>query len=638
MRFVRFQIKNFKGIQNASLDLTPSGSNVFTLIGLNESGKTTILEAIDDFGASREGMEALYGAKRVAEFVTYVPKHLKANFTGEITVAALVKFEDGELEDVIHHVAKATGCKLDRTSIPSEFVITRGYKFENSDYKSKIYLWGLLLKGKEKGGRGIKDIALSSESGRSFVNAVNSRLPKIVYFPTFLFSIPSKIILNPNEDEESAENRLYRQIIQDVASSLSSPLDIKTHIVDRMLSEPSLTDQIFNLMMLAPDKQQQINATLNLLSQHLTRTVFESWGKIFSGNFRGREISVRLGTDKDGDNRSVYLKFVLKDGATEYDVAERSLGFRWFFSFLLFTLYRVYAKGSRGPTLFLLDEPASNLHSRAQMQLLESFRRIAGRSSGIMYSTHSHYMINPEWLDQAFVVANSAIDYDNPGEEILEDNPSTEVSVARYRAFVGQNPSKTTYFQPVLDKLEVVPSRLELLRPSVLVEGKGDYFMLEYGRRVLLSSTSDVAIVPTRGAADMDDLIGLFYGWNVDFVICLDDDKAGRTAKDSYISEWALSSQRVFTLKDLDPTLSDGRIEDFLTPEDRDLVAKKIGVNNPSKSQIQLFFSEALATRTTYPLSDTFISRVSALEEKAHSVLSPGSSTLNTAKRRKNPA
>jgi len=622
MRFVQFEIENFKGIKSAALDLVPAGSNVFTLIGLNESGKTTILEALDDFGASREGMEALYGAKRVAEFVTYVPKHLKANFTGDITVSARVKFEVGEIAEVVESVFKSTGCRLDASSIPQQLEITRGYRYENSDYKSKIYVWNVGLQGKKKGDRKSKSIELKGDIGTEFVAAVNSRMPKIVYFPTFLFSIPAKIVLNPDEETEKAENRLYRQIIQDVASSLKTPLNVKTHIVDRILNEPTATEQIFNFMMLAPDKQQQINATLNLLSEHLTKTVFDSWGKIFSGNFRGREISVRLGTDNEDGKKLVYLKFVLKDGSTEYDVSERSLGFRWFFSFLLFTLYRVYAKGSRGPTLFLLDEPASNLHSRAQMQLLESFGRIASGSSGIMYSTHSHYMINPEWLDQAFVVANGAIDYEHPGEERLSDNPSTEVSVERYRSFVGQNPTKTTYFQPVLDKLEVVPSRLELLRPSVLVEGKGDYFILEYGRRVLLNSKSDVAIVPTRGAADMDDLIGLFYGWCVDFVICLDADKAGKAAREQYMKSWALPGDKVFTLEDVNPMLKGGRIEDFLASVDRAMIAEKLNVSGePTKSQIQLFFSEALAKREKLELSDQFKSRVKSFEDLVNSRL-----------------
>lgn len=616
MRFLRFEITNFKGIGFAALDLIPSGGNVFTLIGLNESGKTTILEALDDFGANREGVEELYGAKRVAEFVTYVPKYLKANFTGKITVTAHVAFDDGEDGEVIKAVFAKTGYRIEPESVPTKFSITRGYNFENSDYKSKINNWTLGVLGRGKGDRKSRLIFDSGEPWRVFVSEINGRLPKIVYYPTFLFSIPSKIILNPNEEKEKSENRIYRQIIQDVASSLSSPLDVKTHIVDRILNEPTIAEQFFNLMMLAPDKQQQINATLNLLSQHLTKTVFESWGRIFSGNFRGREIYVRLGTDSEDGEKRVYLKFVLKDGATEYDVSERSLGFRWFFSFLLFTLYRVYAKGERGPTLFLLDEPASNLHSRAQMQLLESFGRIASRSSGIMYSTHSHYMVNPEWLDQAFVVANTAIDYENPGEDSLSENKSTDITVARYRSFVGQNPTKTTYFQPVLDKLEVVPSRLDLLKPSVLVEGKGDFFILEYGRRVLLKSKSDFAIVPTRGAGDMDDLIGIFYGWGVNFAICLDADKAGVEASQRYKSDWAMPSEKVFTLENVDVSLKGGRIEDLLTSADQKIISEAMGLNStPTKSQVQLFFSEALARKDVYKLSDVFIGRVDKFDK-----------------------
>lgn len=50
MRYTSFEIENFKGIRSLRLDLdsTPK-SQVYTLVGLNESGKTTILEAIDYF-------------------------------------------------------------------------------------------------------------------------------------------------------------------------------------------------------------------------------------------------------------------------------------------------------------------------------------------------------------------------------------------------------------------------------------------------------------------------------------------------------------------------------------------------------------------------------------------------------------
>jgi AAA15 family ATPase/GTPase len=50
MRYRGFEIKNFKGIKHVCLDLSDApASNIHLLVGLNESGKTTILEALSFF-------------------------------------------------------------------------------------------------------------------------------------------------------------------------------------------------------------------------------------------------------------------------------------------------------------------------------------------------------------------------------------------------------------------------------------------------------------------------------------------------------------------------------------------------------------------------------------------------------------
>jgi hypothetical protein len=240
-----------------------------------------------------------------------------------------------------------------------------------------------------------------------------------------------------------------------------------------------------------------------------------------------------------------------------------------------------------------------------------------------MYSTHSHYMINPEWLDQAFIISNDAIDYErvDDGDKLVRGRP-TNVRADRYRAFVGKNPDKTSYFQPVLDKLAVAPSKLDLVRPSVLVEGKGDFLLLEYGRRVLLKSKSTLAIVPTRGAGGMSELAGLFLGWGVPFAICLDSDKAGQKARNEFRSEWGINPSRVFSLDEVDSTLTNSKIEDFLEQQDLATIAKHFEVSGePSKSQIQLFFSEMMASQREVEMSAKFKSRVHAFERKVSEVL-----------------
>jgi hypothetical protein len=247
------------------------------------------------------------------------------------------------------------------------------------------------------------------------------------------------------------------------------------------------------------------------------------------------------------------------------------------------------------------------------MQLLESFARITGAGNQIIYSTHSHYMINPDWLDQAFIVSNAAIDYDKAYQN---DNveAKTDISATRYRGFVGEHPDKVTYFQPVLDKLDVAPSRLDLVKKSVLVEGKGDYRLLEYISRFGVGKERDFSIVPTRGASGMDELLGLFLGWSVPFVVCLDDDKEGKIAQKRYIEEWGLPNAVVLTLADVHADLKGKRVEDILDDADRETVCKHFDVSKISKNQIGLFFSEMLAREEKIEISNKAIERVAAFQ------------------------
>ena len=94
----------------------------------------------------------------------------------------------------------------------------------------------------------------------------------------------------------------------------------------------------------------------------------------------------------------IFISFQIRDGTRRFNVNDRSLGFRWFFAFMLFTQFRV-ARVSTRPLLFLFDEPASNLHAAAQQKLIDCFPEIAKGSHALAYTTHSHYMIEPKWLE-----------------------------------------------------------------------------------------------------------------------------------------------------------------------------------------------------------------------------------------------
>ena len=61
MKFNKIEIKNYKGIEETVLELSnsPKG-NVYTLVGINESGKTSILEAINSFEYNAEKGNTAY--------------------------------------------------------------------------------------------------------------------------------------------------------------------------------------------------------------------------------------------------------------------------------------------------------------------------------------------------------------------------------------------------------------------------------------------------------------------------------------------------------------------------------------------------------------------------------------------------
>ena len=81
MRYQSFRIQNFKGIKDTTVSLqTIGGAAVFALVGLNESGKTTVLEAIHSFAPDRATSELLGGAEGMGvPYNDRVPRHLIAD-------------------------------------------------------------------------------------------------------------------------------------------------------------------------------------------------------------------------------------------------------------------------------------------------------------------------------------------------------------------------------------------------------------------------------------------------------------------------------------------------------------------------------------------------------------------------------
>lgn len=228
-------------------------------------------------------------------------------------------------------------------------------------------------------------------------------------------------------------------------------------------------------------------------------------------------------------------------------INERSKGCKWFFSFLLFTEFR---KNRTKNILFLLDEPASNLHASAQEKIVQAIQDLSTQAM-VIYSTHSAHLINPEWLAGAYVVVNDVLSEDAL-KGALTLNTSVEITVKKYFYYIGsgEGSDKLSFFQPILDALEYRPSQLDLVPEIVIVEGKYDWNGYTYFNEVILNTGKNYNFYPGGGKEKLFDIIRLYLAWGRKFLVLLDGD--AEKSKKKYISEFGeFVANRIYTLKDV---------------------------------------------------------------------------------------
>ncbi|MEN9646626.1 MAG: hypothetical protein RL238_3295 [Actinomycetota bacterium] len=607
MRYTEFSFKNFKGIESLVLPLT---GDVTTLIGLNESGKTTLLEAIFCFTYGAEKLDMIDpGLASLRDPERWVPISRRANFTDVIEIAARVELDEDDQKAFRRHMKTVWGLTVSK--VPTSLRITERYTFEDSRLKKSSKIWdGLEIQGTKGQQRNSRPYPGSSDEWKAAVAYLKDQLPSIWYFPNFLFDLPERFDLTSEDSaaavaagsvrsEESERNQFYRLTFERVLSQIGGGANLETHVLKRLESGDRVDER-------------SLAAVLLEMGREITRTVFAGWNRIFGRPATAQEVDIQA--RRDEETNASYLELRIKGPDGYFDLSERSLGFRWFFMFLLMTSYRGLSS-ERSGVVFLLDEPASNLHSKAQAELLKSFEALS-ETCQLVYTTHSHHLINLKWLDASYVVANAAL-----GDLSLDDylaasgNSTTSISAVPYRRFVNDNPDRTSYIQPVLDVLDYRPSSLELVPASVLAEGKSDFYLLRYFIDVL-GATPDLPVTPGTGAGSLDTLISLHLGWGRSFCVLLDGDAEGVKQRARYEEAFGTAlSGRCVLLPEV-TSVEVIVIEDLLDPVDRDNLLRAVHGEDPppySKKRLNSAIMELYARREVTEISDVSKRRVNAL-------------------------
>jgi predicted ATP-dependent endonuclease of OLD family len=202
-------------------------------------------------------------------------------------------------------------------------------------------------------------------------NFIDTNLhPRFVYFSDY-----KKIIGNVNLNEYRKERSLSPSI------EFSEDEFDKADTVDNLFY---LAELDVDALEEAKNSPSQLIKLLNTCSKRLTEKLNPAW--------KGDPIHVELRLNPN-NVMSVVISDVHKDGTVTNTglLNRRAEGFKWTFSFIV-NFAAETQRAELKEAILLLDEPARNLHPTQQRGISDLLKSLAG-SNQVLYATHSPYMI-----------------------------------------------------------------------------------------------------------------------------------------------------------------------------------------------------------------------------------------------------
>jgi predicted ATP-dependent endonuclease of OLD family len=406
MKIKEVQIKNFRSIENISIDFK---ENPRVLVGINESGKTNILEAIrlisQEFSIQKDDI-------RIPE----------KGIIGESKILFVFKFEKNELEE-IYQKTKEKILLEDDSKLIAE---TNNEKLNLKDFIQKFYNEGLYKIDIKNNTR----IATRWKLNEKAKFICNFKKPKSGANFTFqnkkgetlnisnfdLIDLDSYSQISP-EYLEQATVEILDKIIGDViigAVSKNLPKVIYWKYDEANLLPPSVSISAFaantsscvplkNMFILADIPENEIGREITEARQRsqndfrtLLRQVSIATTKYFKDAWPEYK-NIRFSLNPNGENIDCGI-----DEKTIQDFKRRSDGFKRFITILL--LLSIPAKKDLlKNTLILIDEADQSLHPSGCRYLMQQLIKIA-QNNYVMYSTHSIFMIDKENIERHYIV------------------------------------------------------------------------------------------------------------------------------------------------------------------------------------------------------------------------------------------
>lgn len=358
---------------------------------------------------------------------------------------------------------------------------------------------------------------------------IKPNIPKFIYYDDY-YMLPSRISIDKINSKQALDNS------EKTARALLELADIDTKTL------------------VGADSYEDFKAELEATQAIISEELFKYWST--NQNLR-IQFDIDKIEQKDSSNNHRIIDHVLDIRVTNLrsmvslPLANRSKGFNWFFSFLVW--FKKIQEDRNAPYILLLDEPGLNLHAMAQHDLLQFIEDLAGEYQ-IIYTTHSPFMIESDKLQRV--------------RTVLEKQDGTHVT----DCLQEKDPNTLFPLQAALGY--TIAQNLFVSEKNLLVEGIADLVYLNLFSNTLaglgrVSLKNDITIVPVGGADKVATFISLLRGNDLKMLCLLDTftDQSAKARLDNLIAQNIIKDKRIMFYHDvLKVPFAD--IEDLFTDAD----------------------------------------------------------------------
>lgn len=499
MLLITAKVGPFKSI-NEPQTVVVDGA-VTVLVGMNEAGKTVFLQAleksddalelasfdpVDDY--PRKNLPGyLKEHKKKAAQVTELTYQLTNDEIAELNNELHTKVKPGFTFSVYHAYdnTSTTGIDVDERPVLNSL----GAEPLSSDAIKAIKKATSLREIPTV----LKDVGLTEED-KTFLKAIEariaktkwtsvvqwetwkwieSRLPKFLYFSDYDL-LPSKMNL--------------ADLAQRVEQAKSDPkfLQPKHRALLALLRMADISISDFT----KPGGFEPLKAKIEGVSISLTDQIMEFWKQN-----EDLEVEVAISSDSEDEapfnnGPNLYLRIKnRRHRGVSTPFQQRSRGFIWFFSFLVWFdsvqhQIAMAGKAEQRNLILLLDEPGLALHALAQADFLRYIDNLAKKHQ-VLYTTHSPFMVHSDRLHQVRVVEDQL-----KIGTVISDNVSgsDQRTIFPLQAALGWTIAQNLFISERNLLVEGPADLIYLKAVSAMLEGQGRTALRE-----------DVTIVPTGG-------------------------------------------------------------------------------------------------------------------------------------------